>query len=229
MDIRSFSFTIRSERFAPLGGQEIAYADLDGSGSFDPKKDTTVFWQDENGGGLAQYSEIRQALTQLGGTASGQALAAHTGREDTRLEPAQVERPVVNGRFTLLPDGIRAEFEDLGSVPIIPPEGGNIATLDVNRDGVSEPQHDSMLELNTLLGGNTYRSMVSFEALQGAVEAAGGRLEEKDFTTGLASLAPPFEGKPSGIWFEESPQQFDPAVQRTLRLDGEGRLWMDYA
>lgn len=223
MEVRPFSFTIRSERFAPLGGQEIAYADLDGSGSFDPQRDTSVFWQNEKGGGLAQYAEIRQALTELGGHASGQQLAQHTGRADTRLEPAQVEQPVVNGRFTLEADGIRADFEQLGSLPVIAPKDGNVATLDVNRDGESEPLHDSLLMLKAYDGRNTYSSMMSVDDLQAAVKAAGGTLRETELGT-LAQIP--------GVqrtWVEESPAQFDTmSAHRAFRVDNGGQLWLDY-
>lgn len=223
MEVRPYSFTIRSERVAALGGQELAYADLDASGTFDAHQDTTVFWNDKNGGGLARYAELRQALTDLGGTATGQQLAEHTGRQETRLEPAKSERPLANGRFTLQPDGIRADFEELHSVPVIAPRDGNVATLDVNRDGESEPLHDSLLMLHTSDGRNNYTSMVSLDELTKAVEAAGGSLGEGQ----LACLSD-FPGIRSTS-LEESPPQYDTmGLQRTLRTDDSGKLWLDY-
>lgn len=232
MNIQPYSVTFRSERVAALGGQEICYADRDGSGTFEPSKDTTVFVADSSGGGLVNYSELRDALTTLGGAASGQQLAKALGKEDARIElaeaPEGLAHPLVNGRFTLQPDGIRADYDVGASLPIIPPADGNVATLDVNRDGVSEPQHDSMLMLHAYQGGREYTGMCSYEGLRQVVQAAGGEVKESDFTARLAPLAP-FATGASSVWLQESPEQFDVhGARRTLRTDGEGRLFLDY-
>ncbi len=224
--------SIRPGRVSALPGQEFAYADLDRSGSFEATQDTTMFVQDEQGGGLIHYPELRDALAALGGTATGQQLAARLGHENARIEPAEAPpgqgHPLANGRFTLEEGCIRGEFEALATAPIIAPKDGNIATLDVNADGNSEPLHDSMLILHASDGSREYTSMVPLAGLQQVVQAAGGRVEERDFTAALSPLAGFCPGA-RAVWLEESTPQFDlMGVERTLRADDQGHLYMDY-
>lgn len=231
------SVTVRG--VSPVAGMDpLAYADFDGNGAFtavEGSRDETLFLRSPDGGGSAiGYTELRQAVEKAGGTIGTEALAqALEARERHAWVgfsglPPGVSHPIVDYTFRLGTDGeVHADYTVAKSARVIAPHDGNIAGLDLNGDGVSDPANDALVQIERYDDGVTYQHFCKAEDLTEAVRAAGGRVDQGNMDSALRGL---FNNEPGPISLAEFGRQVDgcsPFVHRALRVDDQG-LVMDF-
>lgn len=218
---------------SPVRGMDpLAVADFDGNGAFTRGVDESVFLKSRDGGSAVGFSDLKAALQAAGGRANGRDLAgALGGKHGSWLGfsglPPGVTHPIVDYVFRLAGDGIQADYTVASSARVIAPEDGNLSTLDLNGDGVSDPAQDAAIQVESYTSddGNTWQCLTRIDQLTEAVRQAGGRVGPDDFQA-LQSLA----AQPGRISLEEFGTQLDAGhgeLERTLRLDDQG-LVMDF-
>lgn len=223
--------TVRILPHSPVQGMEpFAIVDTDGNGAFTRDVDQTVFLQSQDGGSALGFADLREAVRASGGTVDGKTLAQSLGgKHDSWVGfsglPLGVTHPIVNYVFRLAGDGLEADYTTARSARVIAPEDGNLATLDFNGDGISDPAQDAAIQVEAYDDGTTWQSLTALDALTDAVRAAGGQVGPQDFQA-LVSLCP----QPGRVSLAEFGTQLDAGrgqVERTLRLDEQG-LVMDF-
>ncbi|MBI3925287.1 MAG: hypothetical protein HY319_07100 [Armatimonadetes bacterium] len=236
------SVTLRG--VSPAAGmQPLAYADFDKSGDFtlhEDHPDQTVFIRDADGGGSAiGYQQLREAVEKAGGPIGGKELAQALHADDPKAWvgfsglPPGVTHPIVDYVYRIGADGeLQVDYTLIRSARVITPEDGNIASLDLNGDGKSDPAHDALIQLEQYRDGKVVQGFCTAADLTEAVRRAGGRLDEGDYRTALQHLVSDPFGMATGgpISLSEFGNQVDacsPYVTRSLRLDEQG-LVMDF-
>lgn len=233
----SHSVTIRG--VSPVAGMDpLAYADFDNSGTFTAtagQRDETIFMRSADGGGSAVgYAELRRAVAHAGRPIAATDLAQALGAKDRHdwvgfsgLPPG-VTHPIVEYVYSLGSDGeIHADYVVAKSARVIAPEDGNIASLDLNGDGQSDPEHDALVQLESYQDGATLRQFAALEDLTRAVREAGGHVDEKNVDTALRGLVHAESGPISLSEFGHVPDGCSPFMSRALRIDDQG-LVMDF-
>ncbi len=218
-----------------------AVVKFDPSPEFKQGVDSTVMVRSEGGSSAVSFSELQQAVRDHGGTASGEQVAralSHRVRGDSFMTfsdlPPGLTHPVVDYVFKQVGDGLTVSYQEVKTAPIIAPEDGNIATVDLFGTGQSSPESGSMLMLHAYTSdGSELQNMVGLEALKSVVQASGGQVSAND-TAALKPLAGPMaamSGKEiTHVEITENPQHISDyeGVKRTFRLDEQGQLVVDY-
>lgn len=225
--------TVRIVGVSPAKGVlPLAVADLDGDGAFTKGVDSSILLKFGNGfdSGLP-YEDLRSAIWRHGGTVGGKELAESLGGGHGSWMgfselPKGLTHPIVDYVYRIAGDAVEVDYTVARSARVIAPEDGDIATLDLNGDGLSDPAQDAAVQIETHTSdGITFRNLTSLDDLTEAVRTAGGRVGPRDFQA-LEKL-----GTGSGrVQLSELGTQLDAGsgeVDRSLRMDESG-LRMDF-
>ena len=213
------------------GGVLYAFADLDGSGDY-TEGDAVLAIIDPDATAAVEYQGLVAALTRAGGPLGCRDAAALVGRSGRagRLSfmvfPESIRQPVLTIRLKMEGTTPLLEMTLLARADIV--RSGDAAGVDLDGDGVCDPDTDALLRVSSQAGRNNLSGLASYDKLVEAIRAAGGRLQVDRFDSLLQDVAPVRGTISIGEYPETVLDAGEATVSRTLRLEA-GRAWIEYA